>query len=291
MCFEPREPNFLAGHPGISAWMSRRHPRSLRKKSLCSILATLMAWYNARFRDVPLNRWEREQLVFSEEGLGVPKMSLALDQPQGCTGCSGARDIFETPRPSFETPRPSFEKTTCSLSCRFRGTSRNGALYQAIIVPIQFSSPSEAPSLSSFFLLPMSGPSISDLFVGSWHRNHCFWQMTIGCSKDCCLSQPSNGLESAPTCSRALLWPDPGISTKNAEKIPPRPKLWISKKPTQKHRKQEYQKRSLFSLVALLGVFLGYFQGIWGVNSGSPEFRAEGFIFRGDSGSGHLGSL
>ena len=70
--------------------------------------------------------------------------------------------------------------------------------------------------------------SISNLFVGSWHRNHCFWQMTIGCSIQCCLSQPSNGPDNAPTCYRAPEMARPGISTKNAEKYPPppRPKLW-----------------------------------------------------------------
>ena len=46
----------------------------------------------------------------------------------------------------------------------------------------------------------------------------------------------------------------PGISTKNAAKIAPRPKFWNPKK----------------------SVFSGYF----GVNSGSPEFRAGGLFFR-----------
>ena len=35
----------------------------------------------------------------------------------------------------FETFGPASEKTTCSFSCRFRGTPRNQALYQAIRVP------------------------------------------------------------------------------------------------------------------------------------------------------------
>ena len=48
--------------------------------------------------------------MFLEDGPGVPKMSLALEQPQGCTG---ARDIFGTPGPSSKN-------TTCSFSYRFR---------------------------------------------------------------------------------------------------------------------------------------------------------------------------
>ena len=51
-------------------------------------IETLVAWYNARISGLPLNRWEKEQVVFSEEGPRVPKISLALEQPQGCTGAS-----------------------------------------------------------------------------------------------------------------------------------------------------------------------------------------------------------
>ena len=43
-------------------------------------------------------------------------------------GCSRARDIFETPRPSPQ-------KTTCSFSYRFRGSSGISALYQGLRVP------------------------------------------------------------------------------------------------------------------------------------------------------------
>ena len=54
----------------------------------------------------------RSKSFFSDEGRRVPKLSLALEQPQSCTGaslgCSRARDIFGTFRPSPE-------KTTCSL--------------------------------------------------------------------------------------------------------------------------------------------------------------------------------
>ena len=62
------------------------------------------AWYNTRIAGFPQNRWEKEQVVFSEEGPRVPKMHLALEQPHTCTGatlgllgCSRARDIFVTP--------------------------------------------------------------------------------------------------------------------------------------------------------------------------------------------------
>ena len=67
------------------------------------------------------------------DGPRVPKMSLALGQPQGCTGaslgCSRARD-------SFGTLQPSPEKTTRSFPYRYLGKSRNSALYQAIGIPI-----------------------------------------------------------------------------------------------------------------------------------------------------------
>ena len=52
-------------------------------------------------------------------------MSVALEQPQGCTGarlgCSRARDIFGSLQPSPET-------TTCSFPYRLSGKSRNSGL-------------------------------------------------------------------------------------------------------------------------------------------------------------------
>ena len=61
-------------------------------------------------------------------------MSLALGQPQGCTGaslgCSRARD-------NFGSLRPSPEKTTCSFPYRFLGNPGIRALYQAIGIPMQ----------------------------------------------------------------------------------------------------------------------------------------------------------
>ena len=64
-------------------------------------------------------------MVFSGKGQRVPKMSLALGQPQGCTGaslaCSRARDMSGTLRPSSE-------KTTRSFPYRSSGKSRNSGL-------------------------------------------------------------------------------------------------------------------------------------------------------------------
>ena len=53
-----------------------------------SNFATLIAWYNPRIPRLPLNRWEKEQVVFLGDGPGVPEMSLALEQPQTCTGAT-----------------------------------------------------------------------------------------------------------------------------------------------------------------------------------------------------------
>ena len=80
----------------------------------------------------------------------------------------------------------------------------------------------------------------------------------------------------------------PGISTKNTDKNTPQAEILKPKENTPKIPKK-YQKRTFF------GYFLGvFFRGILGVNSGSPEFQPGGYffgIFRGNSGSGHLGSL
>ena len=51
-------------------------------------VAILIAWYNPRIPGLPLNRYEKEQVVFSEDAPRVPKMSLALEQPQTCTGAT-----------------------------------------------------------------------------------------------------------------------------------------------------------------------------------------------------------
>ena len=95
-----------------------------------------------------------------------------------------------------------------------------------------------------------------------------------------------SSVESPPTCYRAPRWPDPEFPRKILKKYPPGRNSGTPIK-YQKNTKK-YQK-SVFS-----GVFFGYFRGIFGVNSGSPEFQAGGYffgIFRGNSGSGHLGAL
>ena len=53
-----------------------------------SWIATLIAWYKPRIPGFPLNRQGKEQVVFLGDGPGVPKMSLALEQPQTCTGAT-----------------------------------------------------------------------------------------------------------------------------------------------------------------------------------------------------------
>ena len=67
----------------------------------------------------------------------VPKKSLALEQPRlgpvQPSGCPGARDAFETLRPSPEnTP-----KDLAPSLIEFRGSPRIRALYQAIGIPTQ----------------------------------------------------------------------------------------------------------------------------------------------------------
>ena len=47
----------------------------------------LIAWYNPRIPGLPLNRQEKEQVVFLEDGPRVAKMSLAPVQPQGLHRC------------------------------------------------------------------------------------------------------------------------------------------------------------------------------------------------------------
>ena len=51
-------------------------------------LVTLIAWYNPGIPGLPLNRHEKEQVVFLEDCPGVPKMSFALEQPQPCIGAT-----------------------------------------------------------------------------------------------------------------------------------------------------------------------------------------------------------
>ena len=82
-------------------------------------------------------------------------------------------------------------------------------------------------------------------------------------------SAMSAGVENAPTeMARA------GISTKNTEKVPPGPKFW-----TPRIYPQKYPKIHKTRIFGISGVFFWYFRGIWGINSGSPEFRAGGCFF------------
>ena len=77
--------------------------------------------------------------------------------------------------------------------------------------------------------------------------------------------------------------PTRNFHEKYQRKYPPRPKFWNPKKIPPKYR--ENTKNNHFW--CFQRIFLRYFQGILGVNSGSPEFRAGGYffgIFRGNSG-------
>ena len=55
---------------------------------ICANFVTLIAWYNPRIPGLPLNRQEKEQVVFSEDGPGVSKMSLAPVQPRLLHRCN-----------------------------------------------------------------------------------------------------------------------------------------------------------------------------------------------------------
>ena len=70
----------------LGGWPSGR--QTIPGQNWTIIVATLRPWYNAEIPELPLNLKEKEQVVFLEEGPGVSKMSLALEQPQGCTGAS-----------------------------------------------------------------------------------------------------------------------------------------------------------------------------------------------------------
>ena len=90
--FAPQTPKTtkmaMAGVTQEKAWF--------RKSRVCSSLnsdrsgfTTLIAWYNPGIPWAPLNRQDKEQVVFLGDGPGVPKMSpLALVQPQTCPSAS-----------------------------------------------------------------------------------------------------------------------------------------------------------------------------------------------------------
>ena len=111
--------------------ISRTDRTSLRKMPLK--LGIPIAWYNARIPEFPRKSIREGASSLFGRGPERPQMSLALGQPQGCTGaslgCSRARDIF-----GFLRPSP--EKTTCSFPDRFSGKNTGiRALYQAIGIP------------------------------------------------------------------------------------------------------------------------------------------------------------
>ena len=67
-------------------------------------------------------------------------------------------------------------------------------------------------------------------------------------------------VENAPTCCRALKWPDPEFPRKIPKKIPPGPKFWNSKKIPQKYRKNT--KNAHFGYFGgIFPAFSGYFGG------------------------------
>ena len=78
------------------------------------ILTTLIAWCNPRIPGFPLNRFEKEQVVFLVEGQEPRKCLLLYSYPKVAPvqvwGCYRAKDIGGTPGPSSK-------KTTCSFSC------------------------------------------------------------------------------------------------------------------------------------------------------------------------------
>ena len=84
-----------------------------------------IAWYKARIHGFPRKSIKEGASSLFRRGPERPQMSLALEQPQACTGaslgCTRARDIFGSLRPSPE-------KTTCSFPYRFSGKSRHSGL-------------------------------------------------------------------------------------------------------------------------------------------------------------------
>ena len=91
--------------------------------------------------------------------------------------------------------------------------------------------------------------------------------------------------ENAPTCYRTPRWPDLEFPRKIPKKYP-RAEILDSQNLPPKYPENTDKNTQ--------NAHFGYFFGIFGVNSGSPEFRPGGYffgIFRGNSGSGHLGAL
>ena len=96
---------FFSFSPGFLCYLVRKPPQNVEKIARCpkkaqnpvtslavmvfSVLATLTAWYNPRIpRIAPKSIGEGATSRELGDGPGVPKMSLALVQPQGCTNAT-----------------------------------------------------------------------------------------------------------------------------------------------------------------------------------------------------------
>ena len=81
---------------------------------------------NAQIPGFPLSKKEKEQVVFSEKGLKFLKMSLALEQTQGCTLASPGLPWSKSPIRAFP------KRALVSFSYRLRGNPRIWTLHQTL---------------------------------------------------------------------------------------------------------------------------------------------------------------
>ena len=86
-------------------------------------------------------------------------------------------------------------------------------------------------------------------------------------ARDSCVTDVLRN-EKTPTCYRAPRWPNLEFPQKIPKKNSPRAEILEYPKNTEKR-----------AFLVFWGYFFGIFWGILGVNSGSPEFRAEGYFF------------
>ena len=77
----------------------------------------------------PENREGKEQVVFLGLGRRVPKLSLALEQPQGCVWVALEQEIF------WGLSGPGLKRLLAPSLIDFRGKTGIRALYQAIGIP------------------------------------------------------------------------------------------------------------------------------------------------------------
>ena len=111
----------------------------------------------------------------------------------------------------------------------------------------------------------------------------------IGTCTESTLSRRVYNIENGPTCYRAPKWPDPEFPRKIPKKYPPARNSGLPEftpKIPRKYRKNTHRIPKM-RIFGIFSVFFWYFLGV-------PEFRPEGYffsIFRGNSGSGHLGAL